>query len=165
MGTTISTQYSYSMNKLKAIICSCFTISSLALAQHNHRHEASPADTRVAVEYPTAMKEHTLISMRDHLLAIGQIQEAMGNSQYDKAAEIAETRLGQTALKSHNAHENAKFMPKGMQELGNQMHRSASKFAIEVQNSGATEDVKPALIALSKTTQACVACHASYKLK
>jgi hypothetical protein len=153
------------MNKLKAIICSCFAISSLALAQHDHGHGAPTADARVAVEYPPAMKEHTLTSMRDHLLAISQIQEAMGNGQYDKAAQIAETRLGQTALKAHGAHENAKFMPKGMQEIGNQMHRSASKFAIEVQNSGATGDVKPALIALSKTTQACVACHAGYRLK
>ena len=153
------------MNKLKVIICSCFAISNFAIAQHNHQHGASPADTRATVEYPLAMKEHTLTSMRDHLLAISQIQEAMGNGQYDKAAEIAETRLGQTALKTHNAYENSKFMPKGMQDIGNQMHRSASKFAIEVQNSGATGDVKPALIALSKTTQACVACHAGYKLK
>jgi hypothetical protein len=45
------------------------------------------------------------------------------------------------------------------------MHRNASKFAIEVQNTGATGDLKPALLALSKTTQACVACHAGYKLK
>jgi cytochrome c556 len=56
-------------------------------------------------------------------------------------------------------------MPKGMQEIGTQMHRSASKFAIEVQNSSATGDVRPALLALSKTMQACVACHAGYRLK
>lgn len=158
------------MNLLKApihlyIAVMGIAIFNFALAQHNHGHGASPADTRVAVEYPPAMKEHTLTSMRDHLLAISQIQEAMGNGQYEKASEIAETRLGQTALKTHNAYENSKFMPKGMQEIGNQMHRSASKFAIEVQNSGATGDIKPALIALSKTTQACVACHAGYKLR
>ena len=56
-------------------------------------------------------------------------------------------------------------MPKDMQDIGTQMHRSASKFAIEVQNPGATGDIKLALIALSETTQACVACHAGYKLK
>lgn len=78
----------------------------------------------MAVEYPPAMKEHTLASMRDHLLAISQIQEAMGNEQYNKAAEIAETRLGQTALKDHHAHENAKFMPKGMQKIGTQTDAS-----------------------------------------
>jgi hypothetical protein len=158
------------MKTLKVIICAALAIFgiasfSLASAQHEHMHDAPSMDMRVAVEYPPAMKEHTLTSMRDHLLAISQIQEAMGDGQYDKAAEIAETRLGQTALKTHNAYVNSKFMPRGMQDIGNQMHRSASKFAIEVQNSGATGDVKPALIALSKTTQACVACHAGYKLE
>ena len=153
------------MNKLKTSIFSTLVLSSLALAQHHHGNGAPTKDIRVEVEYPSAMKEHTLTSMRDHLLAISQIQEAMGNGQYDKAANIAETRLGQTALKTHNAYENSKFMPKGMQEIGTQMHQSASKFAIEVQNSGATGDIKPALVALSKTTQACVACHAGYKIK
>ena len=38
-------------------------------------------------------------------------------------------------------------------------------FAIEIQNSSATGDIKPAMIALSKITQVCVACHAGYKLK
>ena len=140
------------------------SIHSHVFAQH-HGHETSVADTRVAVDFPAPMKEHILTNMRDHLLAISQIQEAMGNGKFDKAAEIAESRLGQTALKTHNAYENSKFMPKGMQEIGTQMHRSASKFAIEVQNSSATGDLRPALLALSKTMQACVACHAGYKLK
>ncbi len=103
--------------------------------------------------------------MRDHLLAISQIQEAIGKGNYNKASEIAENRLGQTALKTHGAYENSKYMPKGMQEIGSTMHRNASKFAIEIQNSSATEDIKPAMIALSKITEACIACHASYKLK
>ena len=78
-GASLACEYSYSMNKLKAILCSFFLISSLALGQHDHGHGEPTTDTRVAVEYPTAMKEHTLASMRDHLLAISQIQEAMGN--------------------------------------------------------------------------------------
>ena len=69
------------------------------------------------------------------------------------------------ALKLHGAYENSKFMPQGMQEAGTAMHRNASKFAIEVQNSAVIGDIKPALVALSNTTQACVACHAGYKLK
>jgi hypothetical protein len=65
----------------------------------------------------------------------------------------------------HGAHDVAKYMPKGMQDVGTLMHRSASQFSIAAQNASATGDVKPALLALSKTTQACVACHAGYKLK
>ena len=98
-------------------------------------------------------------------MAIGEIQEAMGLGNYDKASQIAEERLGQSSLKTHGAYENSKFMPRAMQELGNQMHRSASQFAIELQNASATGDVKPALLALSKTTQACVSCHAGVRIK
>ena len=43
--------------------------------------------------------------------------------------------------------------------------RSVCQFAIEAQNGSATGDVKPALFALGKTTQAYVACCAGYKLK
>ena len=68
------------MNRLKVIIFSSLVISGLSFAQHDHGHGAPSADTRVAVEYPPAMKEHTLTSMRDHLLALSQIQEAMGNT-------------------------------------------------------------------------------------
>jgi hypothetical protein len=89
----------------------------------------------------------------------------MPNAKYDVAASIAETRLGQAALKAHHAKENSVYMPKGMQEIGAQMHRTASQFAIEIQNASATGDIKPAMLLLSKTTQACVACHAGYKLK
>ena len=133
---------------------------------HDHNnHHALKTDQRIAVDFPPPMKEHILGNMRDHLLAISEIQQAIGRGDYNQAADIAEKRLGQTALKSHSAYENSKFMPKGMQEIGAQMHRNASKFAIEVQNTGATGDIKPALSALSKTTQACVACHTGYKLQ
>ena len=134
-------------------------------AQHDHSHGATAADPRVAVEFPTPMQAHILENMRDHLLAVSQIQEAIGKSEYDKAAQIAEDRLGMNALKTHGAYENSKYMPKGMQDVGTQMHRNASKFAIAIQNASATGDIKPAMLALSATTQACVACHAGYRLK
>lgn len=132
---------------------------------HAQHHSAPTTDKRIAVEFPPAMREHILTNMRDHLLAISQIQEAIGKANYDKAAQIAEGRLGMTALKTHGAYENSKYMPQGMKDIGTTLHKSASQFAIEIQNTSATGDVKPAMLALSKTTNACVACHASYKLK
>jgi hypothetical protein len=130
-----------------------------------HMGNSSAQDVRIAVDFPVPMKEHILTNMRDHLQTISLIQVALGNSQYDKAAQLAEDRLGLSALKLHGAYENSKYMPKGMQEAGTAMHKNASKFAIEIQNTAATGDLKPALIALSNTTQACVACHAAYKLR
>ena len=135
-----------------------------ASSQHDHLGGVVE-DPRFLAQFPPMMQAHILANMRDHLLAISQIQEAMAAANYDKASQIAEERLGQTALKTHGAYENSQFMPPMMQEFGNQMHRNASKFAIEIQNSSATGDSKPALLALSKTTQACVSCHAAFRLK
>jgi hypothetical protein len=123
------------------------------------------ADTRNAVKFPAAMKQHTLANMRDHLLALSQIQEALAAGQYELAASTAEKRLGMTSLGDHDAAHSAKFMPQGMQDIGTAMHRSASRFAVEAQNAGATGDLPKALSALSRVTQNCVACHAGYRLE
>jgi hypothetical protein len=103
--------------------------------------------------------------MRDHLLALQEIQEALAAKQEDKAARVAEERLGMTSLQLHGAHEVAKYMPQGMQDIGSEMHRSASRFAIEAQNAGVTGDLRPALAALSKVMGQCVGCHAGYRFK
>lgn len=123
------------------------------------------ADTRAAVKFPAAMKQHTLANMRDHLLAIAQIQEALATGKYELAATTAEKRLGMTSLVDHDAAHQAQFMPKGMQDIGTAMHRSASQFAVEAQNASATGDLPKALSALSRVTQSCVACHAGYRLE
>ena len=119
---------------------------------------------RELVELPAPMREHMLANMRDHLLALHEIQEALAHNQEDKAAKIAEQRLGLTSLKAHGAHELAKFMPEGMRAIGSEMHRSASRFVIEAQNAGVTDDLRPALQALAKVTAQCVACHGAYRL-
>lgn len=105
--------------------------------------------------------------MRDHLLALGEIQEALSRSQFDQASDIAEQRLGMSSLKLHGAHEVATFMPKGMQDAGTAMHRSASQFATVAtvaKDASVIGDLKPALAALAKVNQTCVACHAGYRL-
>jgi hypothetical protein len=137
-----------------------------ATAQHqgHHGHTAN-TDSRQAVSFPQPMKDGTLANMRDHLLALAQIQDKLGLGDFDGAAQTAETRLGMSALRTHGAHDVAKFMPQGMQELGTAMHRSASQFAATAQTSSVTGDLKATLAALSKVTQTCVACHATYKLQ
>ena len=130
-----------------------------------HAGHGASADPRRLVSFPDDMRTHTLTSMRDHLLALAQIQDALASGAFDAAAQIAEQRLGMTSLKAHGAHESSKFMPQGMQEIGTAMHHGASRFAIEAQNASASGDPRPALAALARTTQACVACHAGYRLQ
>jgi hypothetical protein len=141
-----------------------------ALAQHaghdsHHRPQAPVSDSRLLVTFPPELVAHTLANMRDHLLALQEINDALSRGDTDKAAAISEERLGMTSLRLHGAHEVAKYMPQGMQDAGNAMHRAASRFAIEAQNSGVTGDLKPALAALSNVMSQCVGCHAGYRLK
>ncbi|MBZ0148905.1 MAG: hypothetical protein K8F62_15380 [Pseudorhodoplanes sp.] len=154
-----------------SLIVVVFAGLSLAWAQHGHHNSGAPGaagndkDQREFVRFPDALRDHTLANMRDHLLALQEIQEALGRGQEDVAGRIAEQRLGMSSLSLHGAHEVAKYMPQGMQDVGTTMHRSASRFAIEAQNAGVTGDLKPALQALSTVTAACVGCHAAYRLQ
>lgn len=143
----------------------------MALAQqHDHAaHQApdavSAGDTREVVEFPPDLKQHMLANMRGHLQTLQEIQEALSAKNEDKAARMAEQMLGLSSLQLHGAHVIGKFMPQGMRDAGSEMHRSASRFAIEAQNASVTGDVRPALQALSRVTAGCVACHAGYRLK
>jgi hypothetical protein len=143
---------------------------SLPAAGQTHQHmQMGPApqtrDTREIVKFPSQLREHELANMRDHLSTLAQIQLALSKNAIDEAAGLAEKRLGMSSFELHGAHEVAKYMPKGMQEIGSEMHRAASRFALEATNAGATGDIHPALAALATVTQQCVACHAAYRLK
>ncbi len=129
------------------------------------RYHASGADNRQVVAMPELMRQHTLTNMRDHLLALQEIDEALAAGAFDKASAVAEQRLGMSSLEAHGASHLAPFMPKGMQDIGTQMHRAASRFAVEVQNASLGNDVKPAVGALAGVMQQRVACHAAYRLK
>jgi len=122
-------------------------------------------DRRQAVRFPAPMREHTLANMRDHLLVLQQLQDALARQQFDRAAELAEARLGMSSLGLHGAHEVAPFMPKGMQDAGTAMHRAASRFAVAARDAGAMGDLRPALSSLAELTATCVACHAAYRLE
>jgi len=124
---------------------------------------AADGDTRALVPMPAPMQQHLLANMRDHLLAIAEIQEALGAGAFERAGEIAEKRLGMTSLASHGASHMAPFMPKPMQEIGTNLHRTASRFAAVAQESAADGDLKRVVEGLAQVTRQCVACHAAYR--
>ncbi|MCG6872303.1 MAG: hypothetical protein LJE84_08425 [Gammaproteobacteria bacterium] len=121
------------------------------------------ADTRQLVELPLMMREHMLTNMRDHLLALQEIQHALSQGDFDQAAQVAETRLGMSSLDTHGASHMAPHMPEGMRTTGTAMHRAASRFAVIVQESAVQGDTRSAIGALSLVMQQCVACHAAYR--
>jgi hypothetical protein len=122
-------------------------------------------DLRTMVSFPDTLRVHTLANMRDHLLALTEIQDHLARGSFDNASDIAEQRLGMSSLGLHGAHDVAKFMPQGMQAAGTAMHRSASRFAIVAKDASVTGDLKASVAALSTVTQTCVACHAAYRIQ
>ena len=133
---------------------------------HGQQNGAGVAeDTRTLVQFPEMLRIHMLANMRDHLLALSEIQEALAREEFDQAGAIAEQRLGMTSLKLHGAHEVGQYMPQEMAAIGTEMHRAASRFAVAADNAAVGGDVKPALAALSRVTRACVACHSGYRVQ
>lgn len=118
-------------------------------------------DSRQLVQLPEMMQAHMLSNMRDHLATINEILGAMGEGKLDKAADLAEQRLGMSSLDSHGASHMAQFMPKAMQEAGTNMHHAASRFALKAEEG----EILPAYKMLGDITAACVTCHAAFRIK
>ena len=156
---------------LAALVSGALVLSVRYGAAQHQMHQghmdlgASAADTREFVKFPPELVEHTIANMRDHLLALQQINQSLARGDPEQAGKIAEERLGMSSLRLHGAAEVAKHMPQGMQDAGTAMHTAASRFAIEAQNVGVTGELKPALGALGEVMAACVGCHAGYRLK
>ncbi len=120
-------------------------------------------DGRTLVALPEPMRAHAIANMRDHLLALQEIDEALSKGDFAAAARTAEQRIGMSSLESHGAAHIASFLPVPMQETGTRMHRAASRFAVVAQEAGATGDLRPVLAAKSAFVRECVACHAAYR--
>jgi len=142
-----------------------FASATLALSLTVMLSTTHAADPRQLVKMPPPMQEHMLANMRDHLVAMGEIQAALAAGKYNEAADIAEQRIGMSSLQGHGASHMAPFMPKPMQDIGTNMHRAASRFARTTQEAAVTNDIPRALGALAELTQQCNACHAGYRLR
>jgi cytochrome c556 len=51
-----------------------------------------------------------------------------------------------------------------MQDIGTEMHRAASRFAVSVRNAEVNGDLRPAMANLRKVSRQCVACHAAFRI-
>jgi len=142
---------------MKKTLQTCILAGSFIFAAQSG---AADQDARTKVDMPDMMKTHMLGDMRDHLQALNEIQAALAKGEFDKAADIAEARIGMSSLIAHDASHMAPFMPKRMQDIGTEMHHAASRFAMTAMEG----DLSRSLDALSKVTGQCVACHMSYRV-
>ena len=146
-------------NKLNLI--QSILLFSVFLFSGNSIANMANDDSRELVKFPEMMQQHMMANMRDHVAALNEILEFMGNNQPDKAADVAENRLGMSSLDNHGASHMASMMPKGMQVAGTSMHRAASRFALKAEEG----ELLPAYKALADITSACVSCHTAYRIR
>lgn len=126
---------------------------------------AAAQDTRQLAQLKPQAQETLRQEMLDNLQALNEILTLMAANQVKEAGEVAETRLGKSAM-----GKNARLpfdarpgpqMPVVMHNLGRDGHAAASEFAI----AAASGERERALAQLANLTGACVACHASYRTR
>jgi len=160
----------YRHGAMRAFLAAALVVAAPnALPQHARIAKGSKApaegDARTMVSLPEPMRQHMLANMREHLRSLQEITAALSTGAYDKAADIAESRLGLTSLDAHGAAHLAPYLPQPMQAIGTAMHRSASRFALATQDASVANDLRPVLAALASVMEQCVACHAAYRVR
>jgi cytochrome c556 len=121
---------------------------------HNMMNHAN--DGRISLGLSPQMKTHQLANMRSHVEAIQTIIGLIGNGDFNKASEIAHSRLGLT--------ENMKrmcnmFTNDDFKNLGLQFHKSADVLGETLK----TKNINKSLRALQTTMGYCVKCHATFR--
>jgi hypothetical protein len=120
-------------------------------------------DARQLVQMPTEARAELRTEMLDFQSALHQIIDVLATGKFAEAADLAETKIGTSAMGRHrNSPPNARpgmFMPADMHAIARNMHLAASEFA----KTARTGDLAKSLGALQPVMGACVACHRSYR--
>lgn len=126
---------------------------------------APPQDYRQLVEMPDLPRSLMRSDMQDHLAALNEIIGYLAENNLAAAGETAERRMGQSTMGKHAAIARGqgpgRFMPDTMQQMGWNMHDSATEFARVAKNG----DHAKSMAALQQLTSSCVACHMSFRTR
>jgi len=120
-------------------------------------------DSRQLVQMPIEARTEMRAEMLDFQSSLHQIVDALASGKSAEAADVAEAKIGVSAMGRHrNSPPNARpgmFMPSDMHMIARNMHVAASEFA----KTARAGDVTKSLVALQPVMGACVACHRSYR--
>ena len=140
---------------MKALIFALFLVSTTAVAE----------DARQMVRLPPPAQEALRQEMLDNLLAVNEILSLMAAGKVREAGEVAESKLGRSAMGKHRDKpfeaRPGPYMPPAMHGIGMDGHQAASEFAVAAK----TGDRDKALALLPNLTGQCVACHFSYRTR
>ena len=143
-------------------------IFALLLASTATVGSAGPAvaeDARQLVRLPPPAQEALRQEMLDNLLAVNEILSLMAAGKVREAGEVAESKLGRSAMGKHRDKpfeaRPGPYMPPAMHGIGMDGHQAVSEFAAVAR----TGDRDKALALLPNLTGQCVACHFSYRTR
>ena len=140
---------------MKALIFALLLASTAVVAE----------DGRQLVRLPPPAQEALRQEMLDNLLAVNEILSLMGAGKVREAGDVAESRLGRSAMGKHRDKpfeaRPGPHMPPAMHGIGMDGHKAVSEFAA-VAKAG---DRDKALALLPNLMSACVACHHSYRTR
>ena len=124
------------------------------MMHHNMKHSID--DGRISLGLSPKMKQHQLSNMRSHLEAVQAITSLIAENEFNKASEIAYSKLGMTKemRKMCNMMNNKDFTA-----LGLAFHESGDSLGDALK----TKDTTKSLRALQSTLSYCVQCHATFR--
>lgn len=167
---TVQTASGTSSAGRKLFRLAALAILSFPLAVHGELKEGA-ADTldprlndmRIFVEMPENARKILQGDMLDHLAVLNEINRDLSENNLNTAAEVAETGMGRNLLSKYQDVDMrpGRYMPREMREIGWELHRAATRFA-EVAREG---NLQKTLQAYQRITEACVACHYSYRIR
>ncbi|HMM47651.1 MAG TPA: hypothetical protein PKC12_06695 [Thiobacillaceae bacterium] len=122
-------------------------------------------DQRQLAPLPEPAQQTLRQEMLDNLIALNEIVALLAEDKLPAAGEIAETRLGRSAMGKNAAlpveARPGPQMPRAMHAVAIDGHLAASAFA-----EAATAGDRPlAMRRLADVTGTCVACHAAYRIR
>jgi cytochrome c556 len=122
-------------------------------------------DARELVKLSPAAEANLRSEMRDNLRALNEILTLLAEGKLAELATTAEKELGLSAMGKHRTQpmdaRPGPQMPPAMHGVGMEGHKAASEFA----RIAATGDRNKTMAALPMLTNACVACHYSYRIR
>ena len=125
--------------------------------------ESLKTDMRKFVEMPEQARQMLREDMLDQFAVLNEIIEYLALNNYTAAADVAENGMGQSLRRRNQEREfgPGRYMPEEMRRMGWNLHEAASNFSLVAKR----QHPQATYGALQKITEACIACHYSYRTR
>ncbi|MCW8836462.1 MAG: hypothetical protein OQJ99_08870 [Rhodospirillales bacterium] len=138
------------------------------LAAEQAERAAPETEGRELVKLPPPIRDYMLEAMRDHLVALNELLDALSLGDFEQAGIVAESRLGLRSPEGEDAADIRKHLPRAMIEMDMALYEASGRF-VEIAQDARNLDSATALdmvfAGLRDITDACVACHSGYRLR